>query len=404
MTKRAILIPPTARTGPAPTLYFAFGSNLDTAQMRARCRHAVVERRAVLHGYRLAFTGYSVLRGGGVATVIEAEGDAVEGLLYRLTDADLVELDKYEGHPGFYRRVRVTVEDARGAQVSAWTYRLDRAERRPAVEYTRIIADAYMTLGISLASLEAAYQRAPEHPPSTEIFVYGSLLRGQANHGVLRRHGARFVAAGKTEPRFTMYSLGEYPAIASHGKTAIAGEVYAVDADALAALDKFEGAQYRRVGVALDDGRHVDVYLLRGDVPAGAPKVRGGDWGRYLARRDKIAARAPGALDRGRRERDAIPVVSGLDRVHALAARPTLAPAAPIDRLPDDDRQGVLWNEAPALAAPAAPAPGTWSPDGSGGILFVDDRGRSQRYSVKGGSADDALRALRLSPPRKVTA
>ncbi len=50
------------------TLYFAYGSNLSEAQMRARCPGARPAGRAALHGYRLAFAGYSALWGGAVAT------------------------------------------------------------------------------------------------------------------------------------------------------------------------------------------------------------------------------------------------------------------------------------------------------------------------------------------------
>jgi len=41
------------------TLCFAYGSNLDPAQMRRRCPRARPGRRATLYGYRLAFGGHS---------------------------------------------------------------------------------------------------------------------------------------------------------------------------------------------------------------------------------------------------------------------------------------------------------------------------------------------------------
>ena len=50
------------------TRYFAFGSNLDQEQMRARCPSAKLLGPAVLPGHALAFAGYSHRWGGAVAT------------------------------------------------------------------------------------------------------------------------------------------------------------------------------------------------------------------------------------------------------------------------------------------------------------------------------------------------
>ena len=44
-----------------------------------------------------------------------------------------------------------------------------------------------------------------------KIFVYGTLLSGEGNHRQLR--GARPLAVRRTEPRYTLVSLGPYPAL-----------------------------------------------------------------------------------------------------------------------------------------------------------------------------------------------
>ena len=80
------------------------------------------------------------------------------------------------------------------------------------------------------------------------IFVYGSLLKGLGNHLVLKR--ARFVRDAHTTPAFTLVNLGAYPGLLAGGTTAVRGEVYVVDDETLAALDRLEGHPnfYRRRG------------------------------------------------------------------------------------------------------------------------------------------------------------
>ena len=59
------------------TTLFSYGSNLGTRQLRRRCPGVVILGPGVLRGYRLAFGGYSVARGGAVATTILAPGWSV---------------------------------------------------------------------------------------------------------------------------------------------------------------------------------------------------------------------------------------------------------------------------------------------------------------------------------------
>ncbi|WP_415841932.1 gamma-glutamylcyclotransferase family protein, partial [Myxococcus xanthus] len=88
---------------------------------------------------------------------------------------------------------------------------------------------------------------------STRVFVYGTLLGGEPNHRLLR--GARLIGPARTQPRFTLYDYGPFPALASRGKHAVEGEVYEVDALMLAALDRLESHPrfYRRTPITLDD-------------------------------------------------------------------------------------------------------------------------------------------------------
>ena len=87
-----------------PIYYFAYGSNMDTEQMRWRCPDAKCIDTAVLHGWKFALDEV------GYATVVPAAGVSVPGLLWMLSDADEAELDVYEGvRSRCYEKVTLSV-------------------------------------------------------------------------------------------------------------------------------------------------------------------------------------------------------------------------------------------------------------------------------------------------------
>lgn len=125
-------------------LYFAYGSNLDEAQMLSRCPSARVVGRAVLHDFGLTFQGASQRWGGAVANVVCAPGLHVPGVLYEITAADLARLDQFEGHPNVYRRSTMVVVDETGTSRNAAVYTKPFAPARPAApEYLRVLKRAY---------------------------------------------------------------------------------------------------------------------------------------------------------------------------------------------------------------------------------------------------------------------
>ncbi|MDF1504611.1 gamma-glutamylcyclotransferase family protein [Roseisolibacter sp. H3M3-2] len=110
----------------------------------------------------------------------------------------------------------------------------------------------------------------------TLLFVYGTLRRGQENH--FRLATARYVGAGRTATRHAMFVEG-HPYLAEHPPVHhVRGEVYAVDAPTLAALDELEHHpvwyERRPVDVVLDAADAATREARRpGDVFHDAPAV-----------------------------------------------------------------------------------------------------------------------------------
>lgn len=140
-------------------LYFAYGSNLDGDQMRSRCTSAQAVARAVLPNYALTFGGFSHRWDGAVASVVRTRGARVEGLLYRLEDADLRELDRFEGHPFAYERVVKMVRDEYGRKRRATIYVQPEDGFEPWAPqpgYFGVLWRAYARLGFDVAPLALA--------------------------------------------------------------------------------------------------------------------------------------------------------------------------------------------------------------------------------------------------------
>lgn len=134
-------------------LYFAFGSNMDLAQMRSRIGEFENLGEAWLVNWTLVFSGHSITRGGPVANVIPARGEAVLGVLYKIPAHAVAEMDRYEGYPQAYDRKVVTV-DHQGTSRRATIYLkpANLQQGRPPNDYLRGIVKAYKRLGYKMTS------------------------------------------------------------------------------------------------------------------------------------------------------------------------------------------------------------------------------------------------------------
>lgn len=122
--------------------YFAYGSNMNRAQVRQRAGEPAEERLARLENFELNFD--KIARGGtGTGNIAAAEGRVVHGVLYRLTEEQLKKLDRFEGVPEHYRRSEVNVLDAEGRKIAAQVYLARKVRRglKPDRAYLQRIID-----------------------------------------------------------------------------------------------------------------------------------------------------------------------------------------------------------------------------------------------------------------------
>lgn len=120
----------------ATVWYFAYGSNLSRTQMKSRAVQILEERPARLENYEMVFNKKA--RGGSaMANIRPASGKIVHGVLYKIPEPALKNLDRYEGAPQHYRRIEVSAMDAGGSKVNAQAYIATKVENglRPAPHY-----------------------------------------------------------------------------------------------------------------------------------------------------------------------------------------------------------------------------------------------------------------------------
>ncbi len=99
-------------------LYFAYGSNLHSPRLVERVGQVKHEGAARLADHRLSFRKRG-RDGSGKACFEAAPGESLWGALYRLSTDQFALLDGFE--PG-YRRIPVSLTNARGEALSAETY------------------------------------------------------------------------------------------------------------------------------------------------------------------------------------------------------------------------------------------------------------------------------------------
>ncbi|WP_372619563.1 gamma-glutamylcyclotransferase family protein [Falsiroseomonas sp.] len=134
----------------APTLYAAYGSNLDHARMLGRCLGAAPAGAALLPGWRLVVNRYASIARDAAASVPLG--------LWRITPGHLAALDLAEGTAfGIYERIRIRLPEPVAGASEAWTY-VERVHRPgpPEAWYVAHLRQGYRDFSLDAAVLEAA--------------------------------------------------------------------------------------------------------------------------------------------------------------------------------------------------------------------------------------------------------
>ncbi len=127
---------------PATSWYFAYGSNMNRAQMLSRAGQILEEEVARLENYELVFNKKA--RGGSAtANIRPAPGKTVHGVLYKIPESAYRNLDRFEGVPEHYRRIEVLATNGAGKKIAAQAYIATKVEKglRPAPHYLQVILD-----------------------------------------------------------------------------------------------------------------------------------------------------------------------------------------------------------------------------------------------------------------------
>lgn len=144
--------------------YFAYGSNLNMEQMKARCPGSIPICKGEVANARLVFKTYADV----IKSQAKVKTSHVPGAIYKVTPKDIRALDRYEGvAAGFYKKVRVKVitdEYARSG-ITCFMYVMCPKVRRPALpseEYFNVCAQGYRDWNLPLHFLLHAWDVTAE--------------------------------------------------------------------------------------------------------------------------------------------------------------------------------------------------------------------------------------------------
>jgi gamma-glutamylcyclotransferase (GGCT)/AIG2-like uncharacterized protein YtfP len=153
---------------------WAFGSNLNLAQMKLRCPEAKPYKPLHIPNGRLIFRG--------VADVEYYKGGIVPGALYRITPRCERALDIFEGVTADVydkKYLKISIKSMGNQQFNVLYYKMKLdGIMPPSEEYLDRIAQGYRDWNLDLAYLDDALQRSWDDKDPTEILRERHINRG----------------------------------------------------------------------------------------------------------------------------------------------------------------------------------------------------------------------------------
>ena len=136
-------------------LYFAYGSNISITQMKRRCPQAKPMFKATLYNARMEFRKFADV------AYERKKRSFVKGVVYEVTKSDIKALDRYEGFPRLYKRVRCIVEGPFNKLYEAFMYKMQPGVRElelPPKSYMDVISEGYFEWNMSTMPLSKAWE------------------------------------------------------------------------------------------------------------------------------------------------------------------------------------------------------------------------------------------------------
>lgn len=148
----------------AERYYIAYGSNLSIEQMKYRTPDAEIAGIGELEGWRLLFRQF--------ATIEKCKGYSVPVVIWKISEQDEKNLDRYEGYPKFYEKrdlkIRMkSLTDESTREVTGMVYVMTpqavktRSKKpMPTIEYFSLIVKCYALFGFNQQILNDAISEA----------------------------------------------------------------------------------------------------------------------------------------------------------------------------------------------------------------------------------------------------
>ena len=140
-------------------LYVAYGSNLNTYQMRYRCPTARLVGTGVVKDYELQFKGR---KDSAHATIAPSEGSTVPVAVWELQPRDEKALDRYEGFPNYYFKQDIPVEMKNGETINGMVYIMNLRQDFgiPSPGYVQTVSEGYHNCRLDTSVLKNAIRQS----------------------------------------------------------------------------------------------------------------------------------------------------------------------------------------------------------------------------------------------------